>query len=380
LLTIGLAFGCKKPYLPHIISSPGTFLVVEGVISSGIQSTVVKLSRSVNLSSAISANSVSGAVLTVESNQNDSYRLYETTAGTYVSDNIMLDNSKRYHLRIKTANNKEYLSDFGAVKINPPIDSIGYLIQSNGIQVYVNTHNPANNTRYYRWEYEETWRFHTRYPSNFTSDGKIIIPRPPNQQIYYCYSNDKSSSIILGSSAKLTQDIIYQAPITQVAANSEKIETKYSILVKQYALTSDAFNYWQSLKKNTEQLGSIFDAQPSNLKGNIQCLTDPSEFVIGYISVTNIQQKRVYINNSELPTSWLPDNPYDCRLDTFLYCRKNTKPCIDDVGMFLVPIGSPYLPVAPIFSGPVVIGYLGTGTQCTDCTTRGFTTPPGFWK
>ena len=52
---------------------------------------------------------------------------------------------------------------------------------------------------------------------------------------YFCYQHDVSSSITLASTAKLAKDVLYQAPIVYIASSSEKIETKYSILLRQYA-------------------------------------------------------------------------------------------------------------------------------------------------
>jgi hypothetical protein len=43
------------------------------------------------------------------------------------------------------------------VQNNPPIDSISWKRDEEGVRVFVNTHNPEGNTRYYRWEFEETW-------------------------------------------------------------------------------------------------------------------------------------------------------------------------------------------------------------------------------
>ncbi len=43
---------CKKPYDPPAIKSNGSYLVVEGVINSGADSTTIKLSRTVGLSTA----------------------------------------------------------------------------------------------------------------------------------------------------------------------------------------------------------------------------------------------------------------------------------------------------------------------------------------
>ena len=54
------------------------------------------------------------------------------------------------------------------------------------------------------------------------------------------------------------------------------------------------------MKKNTEQTGSLFDPQPSQLSGNIHCLTDPNELVIGYVEITQEQTQRIFISSSEV--------------------------------------------------------------------------------
>ena len=54
------------------------------------------------------------------------------------------------------------------------------------------------------------------------------------------------------------------------------------------------------MKKNTESLGTIFDAQPSEIKGNIYSASDPAEPVIGYISATTIEEKRIFIEQADL--------------------------------------------------------------------------------
>ena len=376
ILLFAVTVSCKKPYLPAAVSVPNNYLVVEGVINSGPDLTVFKLSRTVNLSNKVTTNPVSGAALTVESDQNNSYALTETTNGQYTASGLNLDNLRKYRLRIKTADNLVYLSDFVGVKTNPPIDSVGFTVQGNGIQLYANTHDPGNNTRYYRYDYNETWQFHVKYQSLYITNGKAIIPRTPAQAIFDCFGNDTSSTIVLGSSAKLTQDVLYQNPLTQIDATSEKLERKYSILVKQYALTKDAYNFWINLKKNTEQLGSIFDAQPSNINGNIHSVTNPSEPVIGFITVTNVQQKRIFIENRQLPGLWQPTYPYTCQLDTALFCRPVSTPCQNDVALFLIPIGSPQIPVSAI----PIKGFFSSSMECVDCTIRGVTKQPDFWK
>jgi len=370
---------CRKPYNPPAVKNNNNYLVVEGVINTGTDSTSFKLSRTINLSAGIAANPETGAMVTVESNANTSYPLTETKPGYYTSAGLNLDMTKQYRLQITTTDNQQYLSDFVAVKPTPPIDSVGYIVQSNGIQLYVNTHDPNNNTHYYRWDYTETWNFHAQYETAFITNGKTLQLRTPAQQIFTCFANDTASTITLGSTAKLSKDIVLQQPITQVVSTSEKIETKYSILVRQYALTNDAYSWWTFLKKNTEQLGSIFDAQPSTVRGNIHCTTNPSEPVIGYISVTNVQQKRIFITNAQLPQAWMPVYPYQCQLDSALFCR-GAACAQNDVALFILPLNPSEFALSPIITNGAFLGYVAADAQCTDCTIRGTTVQPPFWQ
>jgi hypothetical protein len=378
-LFAAISMSCKKPYNPPVTNSPNSYLVVEGVINSGADSTTIKLSKTVNLSSSVTTNPMLGAILTIESNQGNSYPLTEAGNGLYKTPGLNLNTTGQYRLRIKTADNKEYLSDFAAVKITQPIDSIGYTIKNGALQLYNSTHDPSNNSRYYRWDYTETWEFHSTYNSSYYVTDDTILLRPQSLQIYYCYRSDTSSDIVLGSSAGLKQDVITQNPLTSITEGSEKLGIKYSILLRQYALTGDAYSFWTLLKKNTEQLGSIFDAQPSEITGNIHSTTNPAEPVIGYISITNVQTKRIFISFNDLPLDFYVRPDPACTQDSLLYFNPKTK--LNDVEGVLIKAspGSIY-PTSAIVQGTTIVGYLASSPACVDCTLRGSTTPPAFWK
>ncbi len=368
--------GCRKPYNPPAVTSTAGYLVVEGVINSGPDSTTIKLSHTVNIASKVTANPVLHAVVAIESDQGATYPLTETTNGNYVSPGLNLDNSHTYRLSIKTTDNKQYQSDLVPVMVTPAIDSIGFNITTvpvTGIQIYANSRDATNTVKYYRWDYDEAWTFHAKYISYYISTGTALAIRLPSQAITYCYTNDISSDIVLGSSAKLQQDVIYQAPIVFIPSTSEKIETEYSILLREYALTPDAYNFWISLRKNTEQLGSIFDAQPSQLQGNIHCITDPSEPVIGYMSACAVSSKRIIISNLQLP-AWVPNYPYSCEQDT----DKKPYDIYNDLVLhpnLFIPTGPP-----PPGSGGIPSTIYYSSCECVDCTIRGNQTPPPFFK
>jgi hypothetical protein len=382
IITI-IVYGCTKPYTPTSISTNANILVVEGFINTGADSTIIKLSRTVTITNKTTVNPETKSVVTVENAQGITYPLAETVKGTYVSPGLNLDNTKQYRIRIKTSSGKTYLSDLVNPKISPPIDSIGYTVTSAGVQIYTNTHDPNNNTRYYKYDFQETWQFHSAYQSLNITNGSAIVDRTPAQQNYFCFGNDYSTDILINSTAALSQDVVYQFPITSIPYFSEKIETKYSILLKQQALTSDAYAFWQNLRKNTEQLGGIFDAQPTELAGNIHNITDASEPVIGYMSAGTIQQKRIFIDRLSLPLSWKTAYPYTCSIDTNWFCNpKVGKPCQNDVALYLIPSGSSYVPLMPFFIGiaPTPTGYISSTIPCEDCTIRGAIKQPAFWR
>ncbi|MBS1530084.1 MAG: DUF4249 domain-containing protein, partial [Bacteroidetes bacterium] len=223
------ALACKKPFLPVLNQSATHYLVIEGTISAN-DSTFIKLSRSKKIDTSRMIIMEGGAQVSIESNANGSFPLVEVRAGTYAAGPLNLDPSHQYRVRIKTSDGKEYLSDFVPLKNAPPIDSVGYIAQASGVQLYLNAHDDANTTRYYRWDFSEAWQFHSQYISTYYSNGKDSLKaRTVAQQVYSCFGSDSSTSVLVASTTKLTKDIINQAPITLVPASSEKLETKYSI-------------------------------------------------------------------------------------------------------------------------------------------------------
>lgn len=364
LLLLAVFAGCKKLYNPTLVKNTGNYLVVEGVINTGNDSTIFTLSRTVAVEAKSVANPVTDAVVTVESEQNGSWPLTYLGAGRYGAPALNLSTALRYRLRVKTADGLQYLSDLVTVQQTPPIDSVGYLAKSDGIQVYVSTHDPANKTRFYRWSYEETWIFSTEYQSFFLVDtiAHKIVLRQSNQYVLTCFGNDISTNIFVFSTAPLSKAVVYQNPLIDIAYTSEKLEKKYSILVRQYGMTAEAYDFYTRLKLNTEQIGGIFDPQPSRLISNIHCVSDTSQVVIGYITAANEQTKRIFLTSDIRPKGVTTIYPYQCGLDSA------------GASFFFIP---PYdnVPIAPATSG-----YLYSSRECVDCTLRGTTVTPPFWQ
>lgn len=363
-----LLFCCRKPYNPPAVASPGSYLVVDGIIDSGNDSTIFKLSKTVNTSAKTTVNPVLDASVVVESDAGGSWALAGDGTGKYVSGPLNLSVTPKYRIHITTHDGLQYVSDFVQVKPTPPIDSVGYTIKNGALQLYVNTHDRANNTHYYKWEYDETWQFQSKYESGLYVDTVThqLLPRSTDQLVFHCFGNDISTNVLLASTAKLSSDIVYQSPLTAIPLTAEKLETEYSILVKQYALTADAYEFYTILKKNTEDIGTVFGQLPSQLTGNIHCISNPNIPVIGYVIATNVQTKRIFIFNSDLP-SVTTIYPYDCEIDSAHDPSFLTIPPYD-----FTPIGLTTKGNAPV--------YLYSSNVCVDCTIRGTKKKPAFWR
>lgn len=371
------AFACKERFNPPEIDTNLNYLTVEGLINTGgVDSTIIRVSRTVKLTSKVAIQPELKAILTIESNDNAVRRtLTERSGGIYYSVPFALDATKQYRLRIRTSGGKEYLSDFIEVKASPPIDALGFEAQSSGIagvQVYANTHDDTNKSRYYKWDFVETYQYNSNNFSSYTVDNRSIRQRNfPDEDIYTCWRSVKSSNIVLTSTVKLSSDVVAKAPIRKIAPGDERLGVKYSVIVNQQVLTKDAFDFWEILRKNTEQVGSIFDAQPSQLQGNIHSVSNPAEIVIGFISAGTIQRKRIFIDAVQVPVEFRYKAPTACPVDTIT-------PPDYQIRFYLggqIPVDGITTPTSP-----APVAYTTSSTGCIDCRLRGTNVRPSFWQ
>ena len=196
--------------------------------------------------------------------------------------------------------------------------------------------------------------------------GTTIVAIDPADSPYSCWKYDRSTTLIVGSSAQLQSDVISEFPAFHIPLGSEKISVRYSPLVKQATLSKPAYEYLLLMKKNTASLGTIFDPQPSELRGNISNIADPSEIVIGYVIASTISEKRIFVTSIE--ANW--NYPQTCP-----YFSIPNHP--DSIAKY-VPT---YLPWGGIESSPgSVTEYFMAAPNCVDCTKRGGAlAKPSYW-
>jgi hypothetical protein len=234
-----LSMGCKKPYQPPEIIANNDYLVIEGVINTGTNAvTTITLTRTRNLGDTVTvAHPELRAQVVIESDAGGTFNVL-------AQNNTNIYQSVPYRLKITTQNGSAYVSDFVVAKQSPPIDSVSWK-QDKGIRFFVHTHDAQNKTIYYRWDFTETWQYRAAFEALLGVSNKKIFYRDSTNQVYNCWGTENSQNIITASTAVLGKDVVSYAPLNFMADSSEKAAVRYSINVRQYALTQEAYQYWE---------------------------------------------------------------------------------------------------------------------------------------
>ncbi len=211
---LAIAFGCVDPYAPPLVKSTSNILVVDGFLSSSSNSAIVKLSRAISLSDDVSFPKEGNALVSIESMSGATFNLNETSHGTYEISGINASTEEKYQLHIQTTDGKDYRSDYIQLKQAPPIDSITWEPDAEGITLFVSSHDPSAKTHYYQWVYKETWEYRSAYGSNYYLIDGAAVPRPESEGINICWNSELSPKILINSTLKLSEDRVNKFPLT----------------------------------------------------------------------------------------------------------------------------------------------------------------------
>jgi Domain of unknown function (DUF4249) len=372
-----LNFSCRKVYNPPVIEGNNHFLAVDGYIQMGNNvSTSFTISRSLNLNDTIPNIPELNAQVAIQSSNGSSYPLSDFASnGTYLSFPLTLDPTMKYQLAITSSDGNKYISDFVTPEPAPPIDSVTWelvydpLTLQNAVNVYVNAHDVNNKTHYYRWDFLETFKHLSVFDTPWGEANGLIFPLDTSNFTHVCWSTVHSTNILLGSSIALSQDVISHILIANYQQNDPRMDIGNSILVRQYPLTAEAYNYWLTVQKNSQSLGGLFDLQPAQIAGNLHCTTNPKNPALGYVSASSEQEQRIYISNHSL-RPWQSNPSYSCVTHLVFLDQLN-----------LLVYNYPDTSYGPYhFDGDFIVNLIVAPKKCMDCRYQGgVTQKPPFW-
>lgn len=299
---------CLESYLAPTTLQEVGILVVDGILVPN-DTTEIKLMRTRNLTSTDPTPLEEDAAVWIESKGGQTWPLTEKSQGVYVISPTDFDIYSEYRLHIRTQDTHEYASAYVPIRPGGVLDSTTWKedTQHETIDFNVYAHDPNQATHYYLWTFDETWKYISLTTSHlYYKDGELIY-RSLATDLYYCWKTVRTNNVFVTGTTALFEDRVYDFNLFKIPQSNRKLYFGYSILVRQYALTEAAYNYWSVTKKNSEQLGTLFDPLPSQPEGNFQCLSHPDEPVIGFFSGSYVSTGRVVFSRQKIIG---PSQPY----------------------------------------------------------------------
>lgn len=292
---------CIEPFEPEL-NNYDDVLIIDGIVTNQDEDYSIKITRSY----AYDENSdekLSGAVVKVLDDSGNEYGFYEKEPGVYIktnSDFIGIP-GRKYKVWIQSGG-EIYESEPQLMHQPVPIDSVYYAPdtrvsgdddgKTDGIEVFVDVLHPADDVKYYAWEYDETWQFTAPY---------VSANRPG---VSLCYKTARSGSFILGNTVSFQNRMLKNHPVYFISDNSNRLIRRYSTLLKQYTLSEESYLFLSNLQKNNETTGSLFDPTPLMIQGNISCSSNPDVPVMGFFQVSAVSTKRLFVDRDDLPKNF----------------------------------------------------------------------------
>lgn len=389
LISLAL-FTCIDPYTPQLNDFKSS-LVVDALITDEDRSTYVRLSRTIQVADEEPVR-VTGALVSVSDNLDNVVVLTETSPGSYLIDSLSFrgEVGRSYTLHIRTPDGRSYESAPCMMYPVPGIDSIWINADkefseetgnfNDGISFYLGV-NDVGQPAYYRWEFEEWWKFKVPNPAEGIYKNKDnIIPIDELKQT--CYANVRHDVIDLNYS--VPGDRLEKKPVMFVASGlTDRLRIQYCLVVRQMSLSADEYDFWRLMSEIRNAGGDIFDKQPFQVFSNIRSLDDPDELVMGYFQVSAVETKRMYVTHSDISDLGIPIYWYTCNMRDLIpediIKEVPGQPFgYDDLVDYMRGFGYEYVTYRPNETGGVS-SIVFALKECTDCTLRGDLKKPWFW-
>lgn len=368
-------------------------LVVEATITDEEAIQHVRISRTFPLDTVLMAGE-NNAVVSVTDSNGGTYDFTEVSSGEYSSTVPFAVNSGlTYKLNIVTVDGNKYESEDTNVPATTEIDRI-YAERDfkddvdEGMFIYVDSYDPSGQSKYYSYEYEETYKIIAPFWSPedayavSSPPTPAVATRPRTQEELVCYNTVGSNTIIQQSTTEFDEDRITKFPVRFIDRNNYILSHRYSILVKQYVQSREAFTFYKTLETLSGSENLFNQIQTGFLEGNIRSLADTSEDVVGFFQISTVSKKRLFFNYEDFfPDERLPDYVSDCPLlAPALVVEGGASPLIDGIEQNLIKYYSEYsAPEDGLLTWDAPGPYFMVYRVCGDCTVLGNNTPPDFW-
>lgn len=311
-------FGCEDIYDPGI-ESVEPLLVVEARIIYGNIYNEVRLYKTIRFNDpANHFPPASEALVTLTDDRNSVIILPEGLDGRYrLMQN--LDPRRRYRLKI-VYDGETYESEYEFIPELPSIDSV-YVVPATklietgndesarnlrkalGSQLYIDIKGTGSESHF-----RFTGRKIVQY--NYTAADPVL--RPPMEGTMFAWTTLYPSDMfnIAGPPEYSVSNDIIKFPLefmersyTPFIPDTPTIFMGWIYICQQYALSENAFNFYQDLNSQLSAGGKLFDPLYTQARGNIRCTSDPDKIILGNFEISTVREHRFYVQ-------WLRNDDY----------------------------------------------------------------------
>ncbi|WP_244160745.1 DUF4249 domain-containing protein [Flavobacterium defluvii] len=369
--------GCTETY-PLLTNTYEEAIVVEATLTNELKNQQIKITKTSRFEDK-NIQVEKNAEVIVKDNQNNSY-LFQENSGVYVSQTaFQILPDRQYTLEIKTKDGKVYQSSPEVLPTVSPIQSIVPSVTTNkdnqtGVQINVNSYDPNRTSKYYRFEYEESYKIIA--PRWSLSKLEVTGPQsvqlvPNSSNTRTCYAVKNSTDIILLNTNDLGEDRV-NYPIRFIEEDNYIIGHRYSILVRQYVENLAAYNFHKTMRDIASSASILSPKQPGVLSGNIKCISDSNTKVIGFFEVSSVSEQRIFFNYTDL----FPGRPSPyfntCDDIPFRFCFAG-EDCSGESMIYNIEQN------LMTYSSNAGINYILVDAVCGDCTSFSSNVKPSFW-
>ena len=372
-------------------------MVVEGTITNELKNQTIRISQVYQLEET-GPRFEKGANVFITDDKGNEYQFKENDS-LYVSlTQFKAEPGTKYKLNIKTREGKNYTSDEQVLTTETKIDNMTATVENvngqRGVQINVNSYDPTNTSKYYRYEYYETYKIIA--PMWYYEEARVdvIPPNPGNpvqdipatpgreeivvtrriKEVKTCYSSKASDAILLNNTNSSSEDRVHY-PVRFISDQNYIISHRYSIFVKQYVQNLASHTFYKTLIDLSTSGNILSPKQPGFFYGNMKSVENPDEKVLGFFEVSAVSSDRIYFNYRDLfPGERLP--PYyvtDCEPEEYKSCDGNL-PCRGSALRSLIRTRARVM-----FSWNHDDLFYMVKAPCGDCTTFSSNIVPPFW-
>jgi hypothetical protein len=331
-LSLILLTACIEPYAVEVPEGE-SMLSVEGHITNGPGPHTIKITRTATYGSVFVdfIRPVILATVAVKETETGLVTfLKETSQGTYETpDGFRATTGNSYSLRIVTSEGSEYISFPSKLHPVPIIDSLSYrsiiiptenrLQPRSGLQLVAFFNDPSDMQNYYYWRVKNPISSVQTFPEYYRPP--FSLPTDPFQPKPCCKFCDIADSNLI-KALFLAEDSNFNGLNTgQIAGfiedNGFRLSYKYRFDFEQLAISEDTYRFLRLINQQMTLTGSVFDPPPANIRGNIVCLTNPEETVLGHFFAAGVSETKVNLSVEDLDLFQI-QRPFndDCRVLT----------------------------------------------------------------